>query len=175
MNRGGSSPWCDMSGVTHGQIIRRVERCLRQAGMPDRAEVWVREAYSIIIGTSPTPEAPWRALALPPPPRLSTPTNEKDRLMAVVGLAMAVVRWGDGTNPLPRLKEWRERRMLTQGELAQRAGVARATISRLERVYEPWEGARFSTIRKLAAALDVQPEELMAWSGDEGDEGKAAA
>lgn len=59
-----------------------------------------------------------------------------------------------------RLREWRERRLLSQGELADKAGVGRATIARIE------TGAlktdpHFRTIRKLAAALEVKPEELI--------------
>lgn len=58
-----------------------------------------------------------------------------------------------------RLKEWRERRLLTQAELAHGVGMTVGTINRIERgVHEP----RFSTIRKLAAALDVAAEDLIA-------------
>ena len=59
-----------------------------------------------------------------------------------------------------RLKELRESRFLTQAELAQKSGVAEVSINRLERA---WKGRqpRFSTIKKLAAALGVEPAELM--------------
>jgi transcriptional regulator with XRE-family HTH domain len=57
-----------------------------------------------------------------------------------------------------RLKEWRQRRLLTQAELAERVGMTVGTINRIERgVHEP----RFSTIRKLAAVLDVTPDDLI--------------
>lgn len=60
--------------------------------------------------------------------------------------------------PLTRLKEFRERRMLTQYELAKLSGVGRSTIARLEttdlRAYP-------STARKLAQALKVRPEDLV--------------
>lgn len=57
-----------------------------------------------------------------------------------------------------RLAEIRKRRLLTQRELAERAGMTEATINRIERgVHEP----RISTVRRLAAALDVDPEELL--------------
>ena len=57
-----------------------------------------------------------------------------------------------------RLKEWRLRRLLTQAELAERVEMTVGTINRIERgVHEP----RFSTIRKLAAALDVTPDDLI--------------
>jgi transcriptional regulator with XRE-family HTH domain len=57
-----------------------------------------------------------------------------------------------------KLKEWRLRRLLTQEELAQKAGTTEATISRLEAGLHE---ARISTVRKLAAALDVEPAELI--------------
>ena len=59
-----------------------------------------------------------------------------------------------------RLKELREGRFLTQAELAQKAGMTTVSINRLER---EWHGRqpRFGTIKKLAAALGVEPAELM--------------
>ncbi len=58
----------------------------------------------------------------------------------------------------PSLLYWRDRRMLTQEQLAQHSGVARSAIARLEAGGE----ARFSTIRKIAAALEIEPEVLRA-------------
>ena len=56
-----------------------------------------------------------------------------------------------------RLKELRERRVLTQSELAEKAGVRSATVTDIETgKHRP----RPSTIRKLAKALSVGPEEL---------------
>ena len=56
-----------------------------------------------------------------------------------------------------QLREAREQALLTQEELAARAGVQPFTISRIETdKVEP----RFSTIRKLARALDIDPREL---------------
>jgi transcriptional regulator with XRE-family HTH domain len=56
-----------------------------------------------------------------------------------------------------RLKELRERNLLTQAELGVAAGVSRDQVSRIERdEVDP----RFSTIRKLARALGVDPSEL---------------
>jgi transcriptional regulator with XRE-family HTH domain len=56
-----------------------------------------------------------------------------------------------------RLKELRERNLLTQADLGAAAGVSRDQVSRIERdEVDP----RFSTIRKLARALDVDPSEL---------------
>jgi len=56
-----------------------------------------------------------------------------------------------------RLKELRERNLLTQAELGVAAGVSRDQVSRIERdEVDP----RFSTIRKLARALNVDPTEL---------------
>ncbi len=73
-----------------------------------------------------------------------------------------------------KLREARERRFLTQQQLADRAGTSKANISRLE---SGEQNARMSTIVRLAAALDVEPEELVEWGAErEGAEtGKAAA
>jgi transcriptional regulator with XRE-family HTH domain len=57
-----------------------------------------------------------------------------------------------------KLKELRRRRVLTMEELAKRAGVGRNTVWRLEHGVM---GAQPRTIRKLAAALGVEPEELV--------------
>ena len=57
-----------------------------------------------------------------------------------------------------KLREFRTRRLLTQDELAQKAGVSQSTIANIERDNaEP----QFRTIRKLANALDVDPTELL--------------
>jgi transcriptional regulator with XRE-family HTH domain len=58
---------------------------------------------------------------------------------------------------LSRLRELRMKAALTQAELAALSGVARGTIMRLERG-EP--NPIPSTIRKLAAALNVKPAAL---------------
>jgi transcriptional regulator with XRE-family HTH domain len=70
-----------------------------------------------------------------------------------------------------RLKQARERRVMTQEDLSRAAGVTEATISRTEN--EKSGPTRPSTIRKLAAALDVDPAWLLL--GDAATEGKAAA
>jgi transcriptional regulator with XRE-family HTH domain len=59
---------------------------------------------------------------------------------------------------LPRLRAVRVARALSQAELAERAGVSRVAITRLERGDVD---ARFATIRKLAEALGVEPSDLM--------------
>ncbi len=57
-----------------------------------------------------------------------------------------------------RLKAIRTKRLLTQEELAQKAGVSASTIVHIERnQQEP----HFSTIRKLGKALDIDPTELL--------------
>jgi transcriptional regulator with XRE-family HTH domain len=57
-----------------------------------------------------------------------------------------------------QLKKLRTLRALTQAEVAERAGVTTATVARVERnEIEP----RMTTLRKLAAALDVHPAELV--------------
>ena len=64
-----------------------------------------------------------------------------------------------------RLKELRRRKVLTLEELAQKAGVGRNTIWRLEHGVM---GAQPRTIRKLAKALNVEPEELVKTGDDNG-------
>ncbi len=57
-----------------------------------------------------------------------------------------------------QLKQVRTRRLLTQEELAEKAGVSAATVVNIERNnQEP----QFRTIRKLARALEVDPTELL--------------
>ncbi|MPZ49693.1 MAG: helix-turn-helix domain-containing protein [Dehalococcoidia bacterium] len=63
---------------------------------------------------------------------------------------------------LPRLREIRERKMLTQRELAEKAKTSPTTIARLE---AQTVDAQFRTIRKLAEALGVEPEELTRGDG----------
>ena len=66
---------------------------------------------------------------------------------------------------LRALKATRERQFLTQADLAKRSGVSRVTINRIEQqLLEP----RFSTIRKLARALKVEPAELVGAETAEG-------
>lgn len=60
---------------------------------------------------------------------------------------------------LPRLKAVRLAKMLSQEELAKKAGISRVAITRLE---TGKVDARFQTVRKLAAALGVEPTELTA-------------
>ena len=62
-----------------------------------------------------------------------------------------------------KLKELRDRRVLTLHELEERSGVSYNTIWRLE---NGKTGAQPRTIRKLAAALRVDPEELVKAGSD---------
>ena len=55
------------------------------------------------------------------------------------------------------LRELRESAMLTQEELAKKAGINPVTLSRLETGAHP---PRFKTIRALARALKVDPREI---------------
>ena len=72
-----------------------------------------------------------------------------------------------------KLRAIRDRLFVTQEELAERTGMSRATISRIE---SGQQRPRISTVRKLAAALGVTPETLIDWSDEELQEmGKAAA
>ena len=70
---------------------------------------------------------------------------------------------------LPRLRSVRERKVMTMRELSQASGVSTNTLVRLER----GEDARISTVRRLAAALAVEPIELMSLEPEQG-EAKAA-
>ncbi len=70
------------------------------------------------------------------------------------------------------LREARERALLTQEELATRAGVTVSTISRLE---TGAQAARIGTLRKLAAALGMDPESLIDWERPGPETGKALA
>jgi transcriptional regulator with XRE-family HTH domain len=56
-----------------------------------------------------------------------------------------------------RLRYWRERKLLTQEALAEKAGVSAVTIRRIERE----NTGRLSTLNKLAAALEIRPEDLV--------------
>jgi transcriptional regulator with XRE-family HTH domain len=56
-----------------------------------------------------------------------------------------------------KLKNLREDRVLSQRELARMANLAYGTVWRIENGYPE---ARPSTIRRLAAALGVEPREL---------------
>ena len=64
----------------------------------------------------------------------------------------AVVYIGD------RLKTLRIRRALTQQELAEKAGISKTALNRIELNKEE---PHMSTLRKLANALDVDPTELL--------------
>ncbi len=64
---------------------------------------------------------------------------------------------------MERLKTLRRLRAMSQEELAEESGVGRATISRIERGET---GAHGRTLRKLAAALGVGVEELVAVEGN---------
>ena len=59
---------------------------------------------------------------------------------------------------LPHLRDFRRRAVLSQEQLAEKSGVSRETISKLE---SGRRGAYPSTIRKLAAGLEVEPRMLM--------------
>jgi len=58
---------------------------------------------------------------------------------------------------MPSLKELRGKHLLTQAELAKKAGISRDTLNQVERGRQK---PSFLTLRKLAAALGVEPEEI---------------
>jgi len=59
---------------------------------------------------------------------------------------------------MPGLRAARERALLTQAELAARAGIQRATVNRIETGIT---AARFATVRRLAEALGVPAADLL--------------
>ena len=61
-----------------------------------------------------------------------------------------------------RLRDLRKRALLTQRELADKSGVGVTTIIRIERNQVEPHGR---TIRRLAEALEVPPEELVKTEG----------
>jgi transcriptional regulator with XRE-family HTH domain len=65
---------------------------------------------------------------------------------------------GATTVRVPALRHWRTRRALLQDELAQRAEVHPASVQRGER----GAALRLDVVRRLAAALQVEPDQLMA-------------
>lgn len=64
---------------------------------------------------------------------------------------------------MERLKELRRKRVLSLRELEEKSGVSYNTIWRLE---DGRQGAHPRTLRKLAAALDVEPSELIKAGGN---------
>jgi transcriptional regulator with XRE-family HTH domain len=62
---------------------------------------------------------------------------------------------------IPRLREWRERRAITQVELAERAGVSARSVAG----YEAGGGARLPTVRRLAHALGIEVTDLYGEAG----------
>ena len=58
-----------------------------------------------------------------------------------------------------RLKEWRERRGLTQTELADASGTYQKTVSNLESGRT--QRIEFDLLQRLAHALDCKPKDLI--------------
>ncbi len=63
---------------------------------------------------------------------------------------------------MEKFRQLRRQRVLTMEELAEKAGVGRNTVWRLEHGVM---GAQPRTIRKLARALGVEPEDLVKSEG----------
>ncbi len=75
----------------------------------------------------------------------------------------------DSLRSLPtRLRYWRERRGLTQMQLAQLSAVGVATVRRIEAGHDTYLG----TIEKLAKALRIKPWHLIDWSASITDRGR---
>lgn len=64
--------------------------------------------------------------------------------------------------PLPHLRAWRVKKLIGQSELADRAGLARATVTRAERGDAV---VSFVNIRKLAGVLGISPDDLLSEPG----------
>lgn len=61
-----------------------------------------------------------------------------------------------------RVREWRERKALSQRDLARLARVSQFSVSKIETGQQK---PRPSTVRKLAEALGLTPEELFRGPG----------
>ena len=73
-----------------------------------------------------------------------------------------------------RLRAARMRKVWTQADLARESGIPIVTLSRIENGHH--QGTpRQSTIRKLAAALEVDPAWLLLGEGESGGKEAAAA
>jgi transcriptional regulator with XRE-family HTH domain len=57
-----------------------------------------------------------------------------------------------------RVKDWRERRGLTQEQLAEKAGISRGYLARLETARQD---PKLSTLEKIAKALKVDIAKLL--------------
>lgn len=68
---------------------------------------------------------------------------------------------------VPGLRGARMQALLSQAELAERAGITQAALSRLETARA---SARLSTVRKLARALRVPPSALLSDTSQEESE-----
>jgi transcriptional regulator with XRE-family HTH domain len=58
-----------------------------------------------------------------------------------------------------RIEETRRRRLMTQADLAEKANISLITVTRLENNASP--NPRMSTVKAIAAALDVDPAWLL--------------
>lgn len=59
--------------------------------------------------------------------------------------------------PIPYLREWRDAKLMTAGELAERVERSRAAISRIEH----GGSASYATIKAIASVLGVSTDELL--------------
>lgn len=57
-----------------------------------------------------------------------------------------------------KLKAWRIRRTLSQAELAEQSGISKPSIVALEKADHRTPHPR--TVRRLATALEIEPQEL---------------
>jgi transcriptional regulator with XRE-family HTH domain len=59
---------------------------------------------------------------------------------------------------VPHLEQWRRYHLLTQAELAEKAGITRGTVVRAE----AGGYLHYSKVRAIAAALGIEPQQLLA-------------
>lgn len=69
-----------------------------------------------------------------------------------------LAKWSNRSTPLLNLRIHRQSKGLSQRELGSRAGVSSGTVYRLE---NGLRGGYPRTLRKLASALGVSPEDLV--------------
>lgn len=69
------------------------------------------------------------------------------------------------------LRQWRRYNLLTQAELAEKAGITKGTIIRAE----AGGYTHFAKIRVIAAALDITPQQLLAGPPEDYTEAIGAA
>ncbi len=66
-----------------------------------------------------------------------------------------------------KVRDLREYAWMSQGQLAEKAGVALHTVNRIERGHTPYP--QNSTLKSIAEVLEVNPQELLHGKGGDED------